>query len=159
MRALRWIAALVGSLVVGVLLLYAVGGMLFDGPLGPIPGGALQGPVSDMPPADWSGVEKVIELEIRPDKPWSLSIWAAAVDGELYALSKFGARRPWPAAALEDPRVRIRTNGKIYERRFEKIDDPALRARLAIVFAERYGGEPAPPEDDPTWYFRLAPPQ
>ena len=47
MRVLKWFAA---GLVVAlglVVLLYNVGGYLFEGPWGPIPGGALAGPVTD----------------------------------------------------------------------------------------------------------------
>jgi len=157
MRVLRWLAGLLATAILVVALLDTLGGRFLDGPLGPIPGGALRGPVSPASPADWSGVEKVVELEIRPSAPWSLHVWAVSLDGELYVPSAFGARRRWPPAALADPRVRMRTGGTIYERRIEKIEDPALRARLGAAFAARYDLDPVPPEEDATWYFRLAP--
>jgi hypothetical protein len=107
---------------------------------------------------DWSRVEEVIELEIRPANPWSLSIWAAVVDGELYSPSAYGGRRRWTTVALEDPRVRLRTNGQIYERTLERVTDPELTKRLRRAFATRYGGfEEMDPRDDPTWYFHYAP--
>src|SRR6185369_2726678 len=112
MKILKWLAALVGALVLGVLLLDTFGGYLFDGPLGPIPGGALSGPVNPEQHPDWSQIEKEIELEIRPSRPWSLHVWSAVVDGELYSPSAFGAKRRWPKAMLEDPRVRIRMHGQ-----------------------------------------------
>jgi hypothetical protein len=156
MRIVRWSLGIVGFVVAAVLLLDTFGGLLFDGPLGPIPGGAFNGAVNPDPHPDWTAVEKVIELEIRPSKPWSLNIWAVAVDGELYALSKLGARRRWPVVALEDPRVRVRTHGQIYERRIVRVTDPVVQARVFRAFAERYGTTPIAPEQDPTWYFHLA---
>lgn len=158
MRVLRWIGAGLVALIVIVLFLDTFGGWLFDGPLGPIPGGAFEGTVNPDPNPDWSNLEKVIELEIRPSKPWSLSVWNVVIDGELYVPSAMGARRRWTKVALEDPLVRVRTHGQIYERRLEKVSDPALRERISGVLAERYEtGSARRAEEDPTWYFHLAP--
>lgn len=156
MRALRWIGLVIVGLVAIVLLLDTFGGMLFDGPLGPIPGGRLSGAADPHPNPDWTRLPEVIELEIRPEMPWSLSVWNAVVDGKLYVPSAFGERRRWPRAALADPRVRFRAGGKIYERRIVRIDDPELRRRVGLAIAQRYtGGEVR--EDDQTLYFELAP--
>ena len=157
-RILKWVAAVLGALVAVVLLLDTFGGYLFNGPLGPIPGGAFRGAVNPEANPDWSQVEKVMELEIRPSKPWSLSIWAVVVDGELYSPSAFGARRRWPAVALQDPRVRVRTQGQIYERTLERVTDPELKKRVGEAVAARYGfdAEQAA-RDDTTWYFHYAP--
>jgi hypothetical protein len=158
MRIFRWIVGGIAAVIVLLLLLDTFGGWLFDGPLGPIPGGAFVGPVNPEPQPDWSQVEKVIELEIRPSRPWSLSVWAVDIDGELYVPSRAGARRRWPAAALADPRVRVRTNGQIYERRIERVTDPPQRERVARAIAGRYGFDAdAAAADDTTWYFHLAP--
>jgi hypothetical protein len=158
MRILKWVTAAIGTVVVVVVLLDTFGGYLFDGPLGPIPGGAFEGPTNSERNPDWSRVEKVIELEIRPSKPWSLSIWAVVVDGQLYSPSGFGARRRWPAVVLEDPRVRVRTNGQIYERMLERVTDPDLKRRVGEAVAARYGfdAEEAA-RDDTTWYFHYVP--
>ena len=156
-RVLGWLVRGIIGIVLSLLLLDTFGGWLFDGPLGPIPGGRFVGPVNPDPAPDWSNLEKVIELEIRPAKPWSLSIWNAVLDGELYVPSASGARRRWPPVALADPRVRVRTHGQIYERRIEKVTDPALRKRIGAAIAARYGFEPpADPDTDTTWYFHLA---
>jgi hypothetical protein len=158
MRVLRWIGAGLAAVIVIVLFLDTFGGWLFDGPLGPIPGGAFTGTVNPDPNPDWSNLEKVIELEIRPRRPWSLSVWNVVIDGELYVPSAMGARRRWTTVALQDPLVRVRTHGQIYERRLEKVTDPALRLRIGRAVAERYGtSAPDSAEDDSTWYFRLVP--
>jgi Uncharacterized protein conserved in bacteria (DUF2255) len=159
MRILGWIARGFGAVVAVVLLLDTFGGYLFDGPLGPIPGGAfVDGAVNPDAKPDWSDLEKVIELEIRPAKPWSLSIWNVVLDGELYVPSAMGARRRWTKVAVENPLVRVRTHGQIYERRIEKVTDPALRTRIGEAVAKRYGFDPPQdPEQDTTWYFHLTP--
>lgn len=145
-------------MILVVLLLDTFGGWLFDGPLGPIPGGELSGSVDPNRNPDWSNLEKVIELEIRPSQPWSLSVWNVVIDGELYVPSAAGARRRWTAVALADPLVRIRTNGRIYERRIERVMDPTLQQRIGRAVAERYSARaPQSAEEDTTWYFHLAP--
>ena len=158
MRIFKWVTAAIGTVVVVVLMLDTFGGSVFDGPLGPIPGGAFEGPTDPEKTPDWSHVEKVIELEIRPSKPWSLSIWAVVVDGELYSPSAFGSHRRWPAVAVEDPRVRVRTNGRIYALMLERVTDPVLKRRVGEAVAARYGFDAKEAaRDDTTWYFHYAP--
>ena len=45
MRVIRWILGGLGVIVALVLFLDTFGGYLMDGPLGPIPGGEMSGPV------------------------------------------------------------------------------------------------------------------
>lgn len=157
-RILRWLLGGIAAVIAVVLLLDTFGGFIFDGPLGPIPGGVLKGPLSPDTHPQWADLEKVIELEIRPERPWSLSIWNVVIDGELYVPSARGAQRRWTAVAVREPLVRLRTHGQIYALRIERVTDPALRQRLGQALARRYGFEPpADPEKDTTWYFHLAP--
>ncbi len=143
----------VGALALTILFLDTFGGYFLDGPLGPIPGGRMEGTVERNPNPDWSVAGDVIELEIRPEMPWSLSVWNVIDGGELYVPSAMGARRRWVKVALEDPRVRVRVDGKIYERRLVKVEDEALRTRLAKLLSERYGSG----GDESTWFFHLTP--
>jgi len=156
MKILRRVGLGLAVVVGVVLLLDTFGGMLFDGPLGPIPGGAFEGKVSPEPHPDWSRIEDVIELEIRPENPWSLSVWGVEVDGDLYVPSASGARRRWTPVALADPRVRVRTGGQIYERRIEKLEPGATRTRVLRALAQKYGFD-AEDDDGSTWIFRLGP--
>lgn len=158
MRILKWLGAAVGTLILTVLFLDTFGGYLFDGPLGPIPGGALSGPVNATESPDWSKIEKELELEIRPSKPWSLHIWGVVIDGELYSPSAFGEKRRWPKVVLEDPRVRLRTNGQVYERNLERVTDPELKKRIGAALIAKYDLDPKKAEsDDTTWFFHYAP--
>jgi hypothetical protein len=52
----------------------------------------------------------------------------------------------------------VRADGRIYERRIVKVEDPELRKRLGHAVAKRYGFDPpATPEEDTICYFHLAP--
>jgi hypothetical protein len=160
MRFVKWLAAALGAIVLTILFLDTFGGYLFDGPLGPIPGGALSGPVNSTGDPDWSKLEEELELEIRPSRPWSLHIWGVVVDGELYSPSAFGEKRRWPKVVMEDPRVRLRTNGQIYERSLERVTDPELKKRVGEALVAKYGLDPKKAEaDDTTWIFHYAPRQ
>lgn len=129
-----------------------------DGPIGPFPGGALSGTVDPEVWPDWSTVGSTVELEIRPGRPWSLHAYAIPSDGELYVPSFLAERRRWVPVALADPRVRVRVGERVYERRIERVNEPATRARLIAVMAERHGYDPLGiVARDTTWYFRLAP--
>ena len=157
-RILHLVLVIVVAIVVVVGLLDTLGGYFLDGPLGPIPGGAFEGAGDPNPNPDWSNLPGVIELEICPEKPWSLSVWNAVIDGELYVPSARGEQRRWTKVALADPNVRVRANGKIYERRIELVTDEAQRRRIGEAIVERYGLDKG---DDSalatTWFFHVAP--
>ncbi len=157
MKILRWAGLALAAVVVVILLLDTFGGKFFDGPLGPIPGGAFVGQVNADTNPDWTGIEDVIELEIRPDEPWSLSVWGAEVDGELYVPSGSGASRRWPPVALADPRARVRTGGQIYERTIAKVEPGPLRTKVLGTLAQKYGFDASEEDDGSVWIFHLAP--
>ena len=59
---------------------------------------------------------------------------------------------------LEDPRVRLRTNGQVYERLLERVTDPELEKRLGKAFVARYDLDAQKAEkDDTTWFFHYVP--
>lgn len=108
MKFLKWLGLAIAGLLVAVFLLDSFGGYFMDGPLGPIPGGRMSGPVVDpTEPFDWAGVGREIEIEVRPEQPWSLTVWRAVVDGDLYIPSGNGAERRWTQVTIDDPRVRV----------------------------------------------------
>ncbi len=154
----RWVLGVVAAVLLLVVVLDTFGGYLFDGPLGPIPGGAFAGSVDANPDPEWGDMEKVIELEIRPEQPWSLSVWNVVIDGELYVPSARGEQRRWTSVALADPNVRVRTHGRIYEQRIEQVTDPALRRKIGEAVVDRYDLEGTDDEAlETTWFFHIAP--
>lgn len=91
------------------LLLAACGG-----PFLIIPGGRLEGELVREPVSDWSFVDDTfLDLELRPDDPYSVELNYVVRDGMLYIDPAEGRR--WFDYLREDPRVRARFGGKVYE--------------------------------------------
>ncbi|MFT5042305.1 MAG: hypothetical protein ACI8TX_003290 [Hyphomicrobiaceae bacterium] len=59
---------------------------------------------------------------------------------------------------MEDPRVRLRTGGKIYERKLERVTDKDLIVKIRTRLAERYNLERNSTDTDTDlWLFHVAP--
>ncbi len=83
------------------------------GPFLIFPGGALSGEVVEESVKDWSFADDwFVELETRPDDPYSVQLNYVVKDGQLYIDPAEG--RQWLDHIREDPRVRVRFGGKIY---------------------------------------------
>ena len=96
------------ALLTTVLLLGGCGG-----PLLIIPGGELSGEVVNEPVTDWSFVDDAfVDLETRPEDPYSVELNYFVKDGKLYIDPAEGRR--WLDHIREDPRVRVRFGGKVY---------------------------------------------
>jgi len=131
------------------------------GPIGPIPGGRLSGPVENAP-ADWGFASDVgtIQLETRPDDPHSVNTWCGVVDGALYVPTSLirgtdePSEREWVANALADPRVRIRVGDSVYQARAVRVDDPTEREAARAALIAKYDVEPDP-HSEAAWVFRM----
>ena len=108
--------AVVSLLVVGGTVI--LGARWIYGPLGPFPGPKLSGSVVEEPVEDWSsiGAVKVIQIETDPEDPYSVSTWATRIGDGIYVFAS-DDESPWVRNISQDPRVRIRIEGRIYERR------------------------------------------
>jgi hypothetical protein len=96
------------------LLLAALAALLAcGGPFLVIPGGELAGEVVTEPVEDWSMLgDRFIDLETRPDDPYSVQLNYIVRDGQLYIDPAEG--RNWLEHIRADPRVRARFGNKIY---------------------------------------------
>ena len=84
-----------------------------SGPVLVFPGGALDGVVVTEPVDDWSFVDsRFVDLETRPDDPYSVELNYFVRDGKLYLDPSEGRR--WLDHIRADPRVRVRFDGRIY---------------------------------------------
>jgi len=93
------------------------------GPLLVIPGGELSGDVVQERVTDWSFVtDHVIDLETRPDDPYSVELNYFVRDGLLYVDPAEG--RKWLENIRADPRVRARFGGRIYPLRAVLVGRP-----------------------------------
>ena len=93
------------------------------GPLLVIPGGELSGEVVTEPVTDWSFVtDSFVDLEVRPDDPYSVELNYIVRDGQLYIDPAEG--RNWLEYIREDPRVRVRFGDKVYPRKAVLVGKP-----------------------------------
>jgi hypothetical protein len=78
-----------------------------------IPGGELSGEVVTEPVDDWSFVDDLfVELETRPEDPYSVELNYIVIDGRLYIDPAEG--RTWLEHIRADPDVRVRFDGRVY---------------------------------------------
>lgn len=142
------------------LLLLVVG----CGPIGPIPGGPLPGDVGPRQVLDWdfASAETTAQLETRPADPYSVNTWFVAIGPDLYVPTsmirgpKDPSERSWVSHVAEDPGVRIRLEGRVYERIAKRVVDEQEYDRARNALESKYGIEPS--ERDPEraiWIFRL----
>jgi hypothetical protein len=83
------------------------------GPVLVFPGGALRGEVVSEPVEDWSFADdRFVDLETRPSDPYSVELNYVVREGKLYIDPAEGRR--WLDHIREDPRVRVRFDGRIY---------------------------------------------
>ena len=134
------------------------------GPLGPLSGGKLGGPVHTQPVADWAFVdaEQTCQLETNPHEPHSVNTWCIGIGARLYVPTsmirgpKTPTERAWVKNVTSDPAVRIRIGGEIYERVAVRVTDAAEYDAARAAFEKKYELDPA--ERDPEreiWIFRL----
>lgn len=159
----RLARALARALALGLVALAALlfASPFFDGPWGPVPGGALRaGPLVDLP-ARWpeDAVGETVEIETRPAKPWSVTTWAAVMDGALYVSADFlNPVKRWPFFVLDDSRVRLRVGGVRYAARATLVRDAAVVARLREAFVRKYAIAPdGLAARTQVWFFRIEP--
>lgn len=160
-RFLRWTFALAAAAVVATVAVRFAVRRFGDGPLGVIPGGRLSGPLAADQNPDWSFTRDVqtIAVEVSPDDPLSVTTWVFTLDGALYVAADFlNPFKSWPERALADPRVRLRIDGQIYERRAVLVENPALIERLRRAIADKYQiAEDGLASRVDVWFFRMDP--
>jgi hypothetical protein len=139
LRLARWLA---GALLVAVAAAGAAWAAGFLGPLGPFGGGRLRGEVA-APPADWSFADRVGEVQIETrwgPLPWSVTTWCLTYAGRLYVPSRNCLAKRWVRNVLADPDVRVRAEGRIYELRAVRDDDPEVGRALLDQMLVKYLG-------------------
>ena len=127
-------------------------------PISMLPGGALSGTVKPTP-VDWSFTDSVeiVQLETRPEDPYSVNVWGVAARGAFYVASDRGESNAWAMHISEDPRVRLRVNEDLYELRAERTDDPSEREAFAEAAHRKYDFELSEEQEATGILFRLVP--
>ena len=146
--------AIVSVVVLVVTLANVIG---CDGPFIMIPGGALAGTVEPVP-GDWSFSDATdnVQLETRPNDPYSVNIWGVGVGDRFFIASGRGIEASWSQHIAEDPRVRLRIETAIYEMRAVPTQDPADREAFLAAAKKKYDDfEPNEEEASKAILYRL----
>ena len=118
-----------------VLLLLAVIAACGE-PLVMIPGGKLEGPNVPAPEL-WSLVPEVVQVETRPEDPYSVNIWSVGIAEHLYIATGDDGTR-WSGYLDDDPQVRVRVGEHIHSLRAQRVADGMELAAVAVAYAEKY---------------------
>jgi hypothetical protein len=128
------------------------------GPLGPFAGGRLHGTEVTEPVTDFSFAADVmlVQLEVRPERPWSVTLGCIDHEGAIYVGSDDPGDR-WVQYVVADPRVRLRIGDKIYPRVAVKVEQESEWVIVGKKLFDKYDLQ-YEPDHDPGWLFRLDPP-
>lgn len=99
-----------------------------------IPGGQLSGSQAAAPVA-WSSAPDVIQLEVRPDDPYSINIWAVANEGNLYVAT---VEAQWASYIAQDGRVRVRADSTVFELEAQLVADDDELQKVAKTYTSKY---------------------
>ena len=112
------------------------------GPFLILPGGELDGSTAPAP-NDWSFSAEVstVQLETRPEDPYSVNIWAVGMGPVLYVHA--GANRTsWVEHMEANSDVRVRIEDKLYDLRASRVEDQDEFTRFSDAYEEKYGSRP-----------------
>ena len=124
------------------------------GPFAVFSGGALAGPVRSNPESfAFARDAGTVQLETRPDDPYSVNIACAIVGDALYVSAGDNKSR-WVENMEAEPAVRLRIRGDIYELNATRVtDDAEMRAFAAEWIKNSWARDPL--TLDEVWVYRL----
>ncbi len=131
-------------------------------PIGPLPGGALDGQLAEIPDG-WDEAQEIMlfQMETRLDDPYSINLWGVVVEGGLYVASGDGGEARWVGHLADDPAMRLRMRGKLYDLRAVRVDEARELDLVRRRYSEKYDIEDDPAMDgefgEEAWVFRLDP--
>lgn len=101
-------------------------------------GGALSGEVMD-PPVDWTELnrEEIVQLETRPGDPYSVNIWMIGKGPDVYVATGDDPTR-WSRNIEENPDVRLRVRGVIYELEATRVEDVDEKKVIGAEYVSKY---------------------
>ena len=108
------------------------------------------------PPSDWvfTRTIKTVQIETRPEDPYSVNIWVIDNGAALYIHA--GANRAeWVMHLESDPRIRVRIQEKIYDLVSVPIRDQEEFAVFADLYEAKYERRPRNENVSEVYLFRL----
>lgn len=105
-------------------------------PMGPIPGRGLAGETASHPDSWDAFNDEVVQLETRG--PYSVNIWGVGIGSAFYIAASEGSGNRWAQRITEDPNVKLRIRGKIYNLTATPVTDEKERESVAKAFEKKY---------------------
>ncbi len=126
-----------------------------NGPFAVLPGGKLDGEVKPSP-SDWAfaGNYGTVQLETRPEAPYSVNIAYTVMAGHLY-INAGDTETQWVKNMTASPLVRLRMDGALYELRAERVTDSAEISRFGEAWTSQSVFRRDPAELAEVWVYRL----
>lgn len=104
------------------------------------PGLWLKGELVTAPVTDWSFTDKFHTVKIQTQTsfllPYSVSIWCAVYNNNLYVTSARGRR--WVENIVHNPRVRLKIGDQVFERSMTLVNDPDEKAGVLQAKGKKY---------------------
>jgi len=92
-------------------------------------GGALRGQVAVSDTFSFASQYRLLQLEVRPQNPYSVNLRVVMRDGNLYIDA--AQRRRWHGHIKEDPQVRVKLGSMVYPARAIRVSDPEVTEQFA----------------------------
>lgn len=108
-------------------------------PMGPLPGGELSGTVQAIP-HDWSASLEmpIVQVQTRPNNPYSINIWGVAHESNFYIGSGGGEESAWVGHLAEDPSIRLRLGTNLYLLKAVRVRNETEQALVRGLYLEKY---------------------
>ena len=141
--------------------LWVAGAMLLSScgaPLGPIPGGQLQG-ITEPWPKDWSHAEEVenVLLETNPTDPYSVTIWGLGIEDSFF-IGASKRSNQWAENLEKDPRVVLDVDGALYRALAKRVTNSQTNNEVAQKFIAKYDLDPGALKGEGAFYQLTAAP-
>ncbi|MCH7815930.1 MAG: hypothetical protein IIC60_05090 [Proteobacteria bacterium] len=141
----KWLGIVLGTIVLAIsVFLFSM--RFHDGPIEIFSGGAFKTGELTAAPDDWSFLKDRALIEFQTMDPvTSRTVWLGVHDQRLFVVSGYmntgyGAIwKHWPHYLDNDDRVILRIDGKLYERRLQRIMDGPDVIPVLSEFNRKYG--------------------
>lgn len=125
------------------------------GPTLLMPGGGLSG-TDSAPPADWTWTDdfSTVQLETRPEDPYSVNLWIVGIDQKLYVHAGTN-RSAWVENMEGDSAVRILIDEKIYSLSATRVEEQSEFDVFSDAYEAKYGMRPRNENVEEAYLFYL----
>jgi len=138
-----------------ITILLLLSALSCNGPFALLPGGKLDGETLPIP-ANWTfaGDYGTVQLETRPEDPYSVNIAYTVMNGRLY-INAGDTETQWVQHMTANPLVRLRLEGSLYDLRADRVTDDAEIAEFGKAWTDQSIFRRDPAELDEVWVYRL----